>query len=449
MPSAATAAVVVVICFVSTLLYVLSSFGNAILFHLLWQVCAAGDSNVCSGNVAEAVLYITISTLCSTAIQTYLCRSYINWPLAVQIALGQILGGLFGTLLLFTVTSVWIVRSLGLFFVLIAIQSIIREANLAVAADINRQDAAVAQEEEETVNPMQTSLQHKPSEDAISLHVLEEANSSVVVSPMMELCLRVESPNQCDKYVSFPNAARVEDMEISPTVNDETCADGVTDVVTATVDHVSEGSYKVNTWERRATVWAVGVSAGFLGGLFGTGGPPLMMFVTHVKLPKNISRGTLSVGFCAISLERLFLFLVYPPSGLKVHSPDKVFMYFLIILATLSSIYLGEKIVKYVSDVHFRRLIMCILSTGSIMMSTSGTSITIQASLCAVSLVIFGLVGLGAYKYYYKSVTGQFAQVGLPQSATIEEPHISGSNGVYLRSYLTKPGRNWSVRSIL
>lgn len=394
MTSIATTLVIVVITFVSAYLYVISSFGNAILFHLLWQVCATGDSNICSGNIAEAVLYITISTVCSTTIQTYLCRRYINWPLAWRLAIGQLVGGFFGTLLLFTVTSVWIVRSLGLFFLLVAFQSILREAKLAVDADIAKQMVdTINYEVKETFNPLQGSIVPNLPRDLIASKSvnLEEAAVSTVVYPMI--------------------ATQAHPISSSST--------------TSTVNDV----YEIDTWHRETFVLAVGTAAGFLGGLFGTGGPPLMLFVTYVRLPKNVSRGTLSLGFCAISFERLLLFFLFPPSGLNVYSDDKVLMYDFIIIATLSSIYLGNVTVKYVSEAHFRRLIMCILSTGSVMMMTSGISIVVQVSLFTASLVLLGLLGFCAYKYYYRSLSVEFSQGGLfqlPQSITVvdSEPQV-------------------------
>ena len=405
MPSVATAFVVVMISFVSAYLYVISSFGNAILFHLLWQVCAAGNSKICSGNVAEAVLYITISAVCSTIIQTCLCKSYINWPLGLQLALSQLVGGLFGTLLLFTVTSVWIVRSLGLFFLLISFQSIVREAKIAVATDIAKRNAAKTDDElHETINPLQVPIEPGLiTQDIISPTSLAEASATTVAvaSPMMELHHKISSPNNR----SVPPVLTVGN--------------------TQKLDHAENDSYKVDTWERRAFVWAVGIAAGFLGGLFGTGGPPLMLFVTHVQLPKNVARGTLSLGFCAVSFERLFLFLIYPPSGLDVYSDDKILMYDLIIIATLSSIYLGNISVKYVSESHFRRLIMCILSAGSVIMIASGTSVVLQLSMCAASLMLFGLVGFGTYKHYYRSAAVEFTQIGLPWYTMVDKLRAS------------------------
>lgn len=394
MTSIATTLVIVVITFVSAYLYVISSFGNAILFHLLWQVCATGDSDICSGNIAEVVLYITISTVCSTTIQTYLCRRYINWPLAWRLAIGQLVGGFFGTLLLFTVTSVWIVRSLGLFFLLVAFQSILREAKLAVDADIAKQMVdTINYEVKETFNPLQGSIVPNLPRDLIASKSvnLEEAAVSTVVYPMI--------------------ATQAHPISSSST--------------TSTVNDV----YEIDTWHRETFVLAVGTAAGFLGGLFGTGGPPLMLFVTYVRLPKNVSRGTLSLGFCAISFERLLLFFLFPPSGLNVYSDDKVLMYDFIIIATLSSIYLGNVTVKYVSEAHFRRLIMCILSTGSVMMMTSGISIVVQVSLFTASLVLLGSLGFCAYKYYYRSLSVEFSQGGLfqlPQSIAVvdSEPQV-------------------------
>jgi hypothetical protein len=292
---------------------------------------------------------------------------------------------------------------------LISFQNIVRESKIAVATDIAKRNAAKTDAEvHETINPIQGPIESDLPQDSSSPTSFAEAAATTVASPMMELHLQISS------------------------LNNRSTRPVLTVGNTSTLEHTENDSYKVDTWERRAFVWAVGIAAGFLGGLFGTGGPPLMLFVTHVQLPKNVARGTLSLGFCAISFERLFLFLIYPPGRLDVYSDDKILMYDLIIIATLSSIYLGNISVKYVSETHFRRLIMCILSAGSVMMIASGTSVVLQVSMCAASLMLFGLVGFGAYKYYYRSAAIEFTQIGLPQYIALDEPRASRDNGTRL-----------------
>ena len=86
--------VIIVICLInllSTVLYIISSFGNAILIQLSWQICGKINSLICSGNVVDAVFYISISTGISAPLQVYSMWSSINWPIAINLTINHCL----------------------------------------------------------------------------------------------------------------------------------------------------------------------------------------------------------------------------------------------------------------------------------------------------------------------------------------------------------------------
>ena len=56
---------------------------------------------------------------------------------------------------------------------------------------------------------------------------------------------------------------------------------------------IESAKFKMDTSLRYLIVWSVGISSGVLGGLFATGGPPLMWFISYFKIPSNECRATL------------------------------------------------------------------------------------------------------------------------------------------------------------
>ena len=507
-----TVFVVCLITFLSTLLYVLSSFGNAILFHLLWQICAAGDRAVCSGSVPDAVLYITIAELVSASIQTYTCRKDMNWPLAIHLTGAQLVGGVFGTLLLFAVTSVWVVRVLGCLFFYTATVSIVREANFSATSEIdkwNKENAEneIREHESFTSNPLQQSanLDSKwhinikshytkesgelllpdelPTEAGIPSISLRQSISDRVINRIpsfygndkVEVVDTTENSNSfCDKNVDMNNeydsrnsschdenliSASNEFAEVHSSIGNhnvsiiqEVQMHNSSSSAASELKENSESSaglsvsYKLDTRNRVMTVWIVGLCAGFLGGLFGTGGPPLMLFVMYTHLPKNESRGSMSLAFFCISVERMVLMFIIP-NDLQLGSSESSVIAILIVISTLASIWTGEQMVPYVSEIVFRRLIMTILSVGSVMIMTSGTSIVIQASVCGGSLVFFCVLGYIAYKHYAKKLTVSFALIATTEVANENGTSIESDIGSFRRQMI-KSSKNWSIRSI-
>jgi uncharacterized membrane protein YfcA len=443
-------------------LYAISSFGNAILFHLAWQMCASGSATkVCSGEVSEAVLYLTVSMLLMPPQQIYSLWAQINWPLALHLTMTHLVGGFIGSVLLFTVTSVWVVRVLGIIFLLVAVQSMVKESHLMsletyskmqqngkevdpaaiTQPDANRgienieSELKVGFQREDRVNVDDKSVQNPmynnhtaaaPSNDSISPITSEIVSG---ISPRADLEEAVEDITDAEAlptsfaYVNLSTTQSPLQAEgtgnqdvmdlaanTSAPFNYKNLSTSSTASIWAHLVHVfttaKPGHFAMLSKRSYYIVWTAGVVAGLLGGMFGTAGPALMVFVTYARLGKDETRGTFAIGYMAINLERCVMILAYP-NDIDVFSPDMGAMSVSIIAGTLLGLYVGEKTVVYISESAFRRIVLCILSIGSALMMTTGANVGTQVGIVVAVVVFFVLLGYVAYQFYMARLSGQ------------------------------------------
>lgn len=128
--------------FGSVLLYAITSFGNAILFHIGYRLCSLLSSGtVCQyDNLPLVVAYITLSGLALFPGQLWRMWRLVNWPLAINLAVAQQIGLVLGVYVLFSYRSVIISRVLGALFFVAALQSLAgrkRPASSAPASPVN------------------------------------------------------------------------------------------------------------------------------------------------------------------------------------------------------------------------------------------------------------------------------------------------------------------------
>jgi uncharacterized membrane protein YfcA len=364
----ATIVVITALNLLSTILYILSSFGNAIFLQLGWQICATCNTLICSGEVSEAVFYISLSSLISAPMQVYSMWSSINWKIATQLTMAQLIGGYVGISLLFIVRSVWMVRSLGILFALVAIQYILKEASSIVSQKFalalekgNRTENALPGNDLPT--PMQQKAPQKQGAEESSLNPLQDLESI----PLSFSALEIE----CDPLPKHPSPS----PPSSPTL----------------VAHPE-------IWNT-LTVWGVGLSAGLLGGLFGTPGPPLMIYVTRSSMKKDEVRGTIAVSYVFLTTERLLMMTLLPNSPIDLFTLSSLYAFLGILCSSLAGRTIGNFLSRYVDEDLFRRIIMGLLCFGSINMMTSGVSLFLRLPVYVLLLAFYGLIGYLAYSY--------------------------------------------------
>lgn len=372
---------ILVVCLfnlLSTALYIISSFGNAILMQLCWQICSTGNKSICSGNIAEAVFYISISTGISAPIQLYTLWNSINWPIAINLTLSQLVGGFIGTSLLFIVQSVWMVRSLGIFFSLLAVQYIVKEAQLLGQSkfehDNNIISVVVVQNKNDNKNNNNMNM-NEDDEELVSTN-----NEIIAISPTAH------------------------SISISSSSSSSIISTTTTTTLNTTTNITSSISYYFNKEIiiKYTIIWSVGLCAGLLGGLFGTPGPPLMLYVTRSSMSKNEVRATLAVSYTFGTYERLIMMSLSSNSPINFVSMNTLYSFIGILFTCLIGRVIGEYLGKYVNENIFRRIIMGILIFGSTTMITSGISLNYQLIAYLIFTIIYCLIGFIVY-YMTKS----------------------------------------------
>ena len=116
------AAVIACLYSVGVIVYALSSFGNAIFFHVLYHACSVASPDLCNGGLPLVVAYITFGSIVLFPMQIVILYKHINWKLAFYLTISQQLSQYIGMYLLLTFDSIWFQRILGYFFYIVAVE---------------------------------------------------------------------------------------------------------------------------------------------------------------------------------------------------------------------------------------------------------------------------------------------------------------------------------------
>jgi uncharacterized membrane protein YfcA len=124
------------ITFIAVAIYVLSSFGNGMIFHMGWQVCARlSGGSVCNGEISTATIMITIAAFFLLPIQLYMLLDMVDWKLGINLSFTQQIGVFLGMYVSFTVHSDWLARGLGMSMMVVAVQKTFSEIKSAKAGE--------------------------------------------------------------------------------------------------------------------------------------------------------------------------------------------------------------------------------------------------------------------------------------------------------------------------
>lgn len=110
--------------------------------------------------------------------------------------------------------------------------------------------------------------------------------------------------------------------------------------------------------------WAMpaALAGGTVGGLFGTGGPPYVVYLSHRIRDKSVLRATLSILFFVEGLARIITFIV---AGLLM-SREIWIAYFAGLPIVLGALYAGGRVHHGMSAARMERLIGALLLISSI-----------------------------------------------------------------------------------
>jgi uncharacterized membrane protein YfcA len=150
--------------------------------------------------------------------------------------------------------------------------------------------------------------------------------------------------------------------------------------------------YIFSDWQSYVFVWVIGLSSGLFGGMYASGGPPLMYFVSVTNLDKNVCRGTMAVDYLIENIGRLLYIITYSDKQ-HFYTLDIQFITIIITL-TMTSLFAmltGNRIALYVNQKTFRYIILCLLAIGSILLATTDCTLstTLIISFCGIFLYTF------------------------------------------------------------
>ena len=334
------------------LIYAISSFGNAILFHIGWQVCFSFAPNVCNGLVTDAVVYITMSVFFSFPIQCYLLRDHINWLLCIHLVCSQQIGMAIGVYLLFAFSSPWIARGLGIGFMFVAVEKIVSEAKLFAKQKHNQ----------------------------------------------TEHCITSKNPLQAAVNGSDP-------IKIDSNTNDNDIAEA--DTISSSIVASSEVHgvhYSLDSQKKYCIVWFCGFTSGICSGLFSTGGPPLMLFVTYYNIEQKETKSTLGVCFVIGNYFRAMVIMAFQ-SSVNVYTNSMYIIFAILSLSSIALLFIGNKIASQVNQDTFRRIVLLLLVAGAALLLASGCTLTIKLVLLCTCIVFVCTIGWICYIKECKQIT--------------------------------------------
>ena len=130
-------------------------------------------------------------------------------------------------------------------------------------------------------------------------------------------------------------------------------------------------TYAVDSWARRGAVWLTGASSGLCSGLFGTGGPPMMLFVAWNSLPSTETRATLA--FCeVVNNTGRVLFLLFFQSKINVLSAAYGGVFVALSVSSAAGLVLGNVLARWTDQALFRRVLLVLLAAGSVLIAARG-----------------------------------------------------------------------------
>ena len=142
-------------------------------------------------------------------------------------------------------------------------------------------------------------------------------------------------------------------------------------------------------------------SSGFLGGVFGVAGPPLMIYVLYYsdELEGAVWRTTCAVMRSIFSIVRLIYLVGLGEIGRTSHWIEFGSM----ILFGLIGLSVGNFLSKYLKDTQFQQIILVFLICGSVLMITSGWVQVQQIAMIAFAIagiIVAIVVAIAGIVYY-------------------------------------------------
>ena len=154
--------------------------------------------------------------------------------------------------------------------------------------------------------------------------------------------------------------------------------------------------FQINTRRKEIMIYFTGFIAGVLAGIYGSGGPPLMILATHIKIRKDEWRGTCTLSYFLQNLVAATYISTYNEYN---RIGGQYIMTFLLICTVLAALYCGNIIADRINADLWKKLILLLLMIGSGIMICTGYPAYIQIITMLLLITVYGLVYIITLKY--------------------------------------------------
>lgn len=169
-----------------------------------------------------------------------------------------------------------------------------------------------------------------------------------------------------------------------------------------------EKPFRVSDQQNCLVASSAAIFSGILGGMFGAGGPPMMVFVLIVNIDKDEWRGTTYAYTIGAELVRVSAFMSFRGAPQLQAASGLWLQVACILLGGVFGLYIGNVVSAHVSQEIFRHSLLIILFGGSLTLATSGMGKWSTALIIAVAF--FALGGYAKYRRWAASTKQEQAR---------------------------------------
>jgi uncharacterized membrane protein YfcA len=293
----------------------------------------SSGKTLCKGSLLTTLAMITVMAFITVPIQLSVLRKHINYDLALRLSLPMIVGSLIGLHILTVTNNDLLLKRI--FGYIIFIISLYHLIN-------------------DSIKDSYTNINHSNNS--------EEINNR-------------DNTNQEVLYISYGMK-----NDISTEQNEE-----------------QDEKFQINTRDKECLVYFTGFIAGLLAGIYGSGGPPLMIFATHIKIRKDEWRATCTLSYFLQNLVAATYISTYDEYRIK--SVNQYIMTLLLICTVLIALYFGNIIADRINTNLWKKLILLLLMIGSAIMISAGYPAYVQIITMLLLVSVYGLVYCATLKY--------------------------------------------------
>ena len=148
--------------------------------------------------------------------------------------------------------------------------------------------------------------------------------------------------------------------------------------------------WDVTSKQRLSVTILFGLSSGFLGGLFGLGGVPLMVFSLLTDINKDVFRSNASASLMCTEMVAIVQLLIIEKHWQNSH----IVQYVCAFIFTAIGLYCGNIIAKHVKQSEFQCLILYFLFVGGLILTTKGANETNNLGVLVACMFIGFILGV-------------------------------------------------------